>query len=611
MLAQSVRIAVLLGIIYCLLSRATCQQVKNPSDTTVVITPVTTVESTPITVGSTPITGDGIGVTTVGTTAITGDGTGVTTVGTTAITGDGTGVTTVGTTAITGDGTGVTTVGSTPITGDGTGVTTVGSTPVTGDGTRVTTVGTTAITGDGTGVTTVGSTPVTGDGTGVTTVGTTAITGDGTGVTTVGSTPVTGDGTGVTTVGTTAITGDGTGVTTVGSTPVTGDGTGVTTVGTTAITGDGTGVTTVGSTPITENATAVMTSNTTVTTTAVITSTPELNCSMIECGANAICKNTFGSYICECAFDYYRENDTCVAGKTFGGEVTVQKVFTEEMKDETSKERKELHDFITEVFKKNLESFGYKSTIIYNVRKGSVIADVTNTFEEGSKVTESIIAEKVQENFTYITIQGCNSDKCDKGTTADCYQPVHGLAECICKTGFYKNSLTETKCTESCALKCKGVNQHCVQQNGIPVCECRPGYKDNSGTCESCPFGYNGINCEDGYQIAILVTGVVCGVVILILGIVLIYLCVRLRRVEPDEQEQPILGSMSSESHGNSQFPRRIPRIDLGNLTNGSSNYYQSDSNKFDYYSRQAPWNELSEFHQRDSYPNRKYDYRR
>ncbi|XP_072903626.1 uncharacterized protein [Hemitrygon akajei] len=604
MLAQSVRIAVLLGIIYCLLSRATCQQVKNPSDTTVVITPVTTVESTPITVGSTPITGDGIGVTTVGTTAITGDGTGVTTVGTTAITGDGTGVTTVGTTAITGDGTGVTTVGSTPITGDGTGVTTVGSTPVTGDGTRVTTVGTTAITGDGTGVTTVGSTPVTGDGTGVTTVGTTAITGDGTGVTTVGSTPVTGDGTGVTTVGTTAITGDGTGVTTVGSTPVTGDGTGVTTVGTTAITDNGTTLTT-------KNATAVMTSNTTVTTTAVITSTPELNCSMIECGANAICKNTFGSYICECAFDYYRENDTCVAGKTFGGEVTVQKVFTEEMKDETSKERKELHDFITEVFKKNLESFGYKSTIIYNVRKGSVIADVTNTFEEGSKVTESIIAEKVQENFTYITIQGCNSDKCDKGTTADCYQPVHGLAECICKTGFYKNSLTETKCTESCALKCKGVNQHCVQQNGIPVCECRPGYKDNSGTCESCPFGYNGINCEDGYQIAILVTGVVCGVVILILGIVLIYLCVRLRRVEPDEQEQPILGSMSSESHGNSQFPRRIPRIDLGNLTNGSSNYYQSDSNKFDYYSRQAPWNELSEFHQRDSYPNRKYDYRR
>ncbi|XP_059822351.1 mucin-13-like isoform X2 [Hypanus sabinus] len=409
--------------------------------------------------------------------------------------------------------------------------------------------------------------------------------------------------------GSTPTTADGTRSTTAGSTP--------TTVGTTALTADGTRSTIAGSTPTTENGTTlttmvttpVTTGNTTVTTAAVITSTPELGCSMINCGANAICKHTFNGYICECAFNYYRENDTCVAGKTFSGEVTLEQKFTEEMKNEASEERKKLHNFITDAFKKNLGDLGYKSTIIYSVRKGSVIADVTNTFGEDSTVNESIIAGRVQESFKYITIQGCNSDKCNKDT-ADCYQPNHGLAECICKTGFYKISSNETKCTESCALKCKGANQHCVQQNGIPVCECRPGYKDNSGNCESCPFGYNGINCEDGYQIAILVTGVVCGVVILILGIVLIYLCVRLRRNEPDEQEQPILGSMSSESRGNSQFPSKIPRIGLGNLTNGSSNYFQSDSNQFN-YSRRAPWNELSEFHQRDSYPNRNYDYRR
>ncbi|XP_072115887.1 uncharacterized protein [Mobula birostris] len=367
-------------------------------------------------------------------------------------------------------------------------------------------------------------------------------------------------------------------------------------------TDNGTNNMTVATSPTpTENTTAVMT--------AVTTSPTAQSCSSTDCGENAICRPLHSGPKCECAYNLYRENGICVTGKTFGGELTLKEEFQEEMKDVSSKIYQDLLNRVTEVFKESLKGFGYKSTIIYDVRKGSVIMDVTNTFEQNSKVNESDIEKAIQQNFTYSTVQGCKLDNCDQKTTVGCAQPQYGLTECICKEEFYKTSRNDTKCIETCELKCKGKSQHCVPQNGNLVCECQPGYKDNNGSCERCPFGYNGINCEDGYQAAIVATGVVCGVVILILAIVLITLCVRLNRSEPDEQEQPILGSMSRESPGISEFPSKIPRVNLGGPTNrGSLNYLQSESNQYD-YSRPSPWNELSELHQRDSYPNRKYNY--
>ncbi|XP_062908671.1 mucin-13-like [Mobula hypostoma] len=354
----------------------------------------------------------------------------------------------------------------------------------------------------------------------------------------------------------------------------------------------------------TENTTAVMT--------AVTTKPTAQSCSSIDCGENAICRPLHSGPKCECAFNFYRENGTygtCVTGKTYGGEVKLKEEFQEEMKDVTSKIYQDLLHRVTEVFKKSLKKFGYKSTIIYDVRKGSVIIDVTNTFEQNSSVSESDIENAIPKDFTYSTVQGCNLDNCDDKTTVGCAQPQYGLSKCICKEEFYKTSRKDTKCIETCELMCKGKNQHCVPRNGILVCECQPGYKDNNGICERCPFGYNGINCEDGYQAAIVATGVVCGVVILILAIVLITLCVRLKRSEPDEQEQPILGSMSRGSLDRSEFPSKIPRVNLGGPTNrGSLNYLQSDPNQYD-YSRPSPWNELSELHQKDSNPNRKYVY--
>ncbi|XP_051884989.1 mucin-13-like isoform X20 [Pristis pectinata] len=352
----------------------------------------------------------------------------------------------------------------------------------------------------------------------------------------------------------------------------------------------------------TENATATMSPITTAMT------TPNTGC-IVDCGENGRCVKIFHGYICECAFGFYNENNTCVKGKTFGGELTIEEVFKEEMNDKASKEHEKLLNKITGIFSETLKDHGYKSTVIINVRKGSVITDVTNTFNSSSSVTESVIVEALSKSYKYKPVYGCHKKQCDSSTTVHCHQPDYGLAECVCKYGFYKISQNETKCIESCDFKCKGKNQHCVPQAETHdvVCECQSGYKNNSGICESCPFGYNGINCEDGYELAITVTAIVCGVLILALVIALGYTWLR-KRTESDEQKTPLVRSEPQQSFHmvsrNSRAQNRIPRVhlsqdDIDYDTNSKPSPWSSrDNDEADYF-HQRPWNEIAEYNRK------------
>ncbi|XP_055493684.1 mucin-13-like [Leucoraja erinacea] len=258
-------------------------------------------------------------------------------------------------------------------------------------------------------------------------------------------------------------------------------------------------------------------------------------------------------------------------------------------------------------FSEKLKDYDYRSTVIINARKGSIITDVTNTFGSESKVNESVIENAVSKNYKYQTVPGCNLDKCDK-ISSFCVQPSFGLPECSCKQGFYKNTQYDMKCLETCKSKCKGENQLCVPEAGSNgfVCECQPGYQNNNGKCDSCPYGYAGRNCEDGYLLAIIVTGVVAAVVILALGISLACTYVRMTRAESDEQEQHLINSDSEKVNGVSGQPHRIPRVNL------ALNHVYQNAN-----SQSAPWSRTQpdegDFAQRswDRFQNQdqKYDY--
>ncbi|XP_067842875.1 mucin-13-like isoform X2 [Heptranchias perlo] len=190
-----------------------------------------------------------------------------------------------------------------------------------------------------------------------------------------------------------------------------------------------------------------------------------------------------------------------------------------------------------------------------------------------------------------------------------------------------------TTIADPCHNTCKKKNTQCVQRDTAEgfVCECQPGYQDKKGDCESCPFGYGGIECKDGFELGIVVIGVIAGVLLLGMTIGLIFTCLRLKRIENDEQEELLTRSMEKEMRvqrsGKSGPPLKIPRANIfpdgSNQMMGSrplpSDQPQSQSyyDEVD-YSRQSNsndgwkgWNEMNNFNNGFQNPAMEYEYDR
>ncbi|XP_078085300.1 mucin-13-like [Mustelus asterias] len=319
------------------------------------------------------------------------------------------------------------------------------------------------------------------------------------------------------------------------------------------------------------------TSNTTEPNTTSISVTTEPTtagsiCSSNPCKGNARCVELIRNYTCECEFGlYYDDDKSCKKGQTFGGELTILITFDESMKDTKSEIFAELRSNITSFFERTFAHIqGYQTTLILDVRKGSVITTVTHTFTSNATVSDELIKRVVADAtqgdsyYSYVAKPGCQEKKCDKGTTAHCFQPPWGiLVDCICKVGFYKLNPSATTCKDSCQFACNGMNQYFVRQdNGECKCKCDAGYKLNNRECESCPFGFSGEDCNDGFKLSTLVIGIVAGVLSLSLSIGLIYACTRLKRVENVECEQLLEQPMA-----------KIPRVGRNRAMIGNSPY--------------------------------------
>ncbi|XP_059503344.1 mucin-13-like isoform X2 [Stegostoma tigrinum] len=326
------------------------------------------------------------------------------------------------------------------------------------------------------------------------------------------------------------------------------------------------------------------------------TTPPAHRCIQNSCGDGATCVEIHQGYFCECNYNYYYEetNRTCVKGQSFGAELTLNMEFVQAMTNKTSIEYKELLDNVTSFFNESLFSIGgYKTTLILEVRKGSVITVVSNTFTENADVNETKIENAVKTDgfYSFKTMAACGSKKCDQDTTINCYQPLKGgLAECVCKAGFYKPNRYDTKCQDSCNTQCHRINEYTVREGDKCICKCQPGYKRRNNECESCPFGYGGIDCMDGFQVSTIVIGVLAGVVIISMTIGLIYACMRLKHTKHDEH-RPLVKETEGENL------TTIPRINLSRLA----------TSDYDENSHQRKWNAYENPSMETDYNRRRY----
>ncbi|XP_048455181.1 mucin-13-like [Rhincodon typus] len=265
------------------------------------------------------------------------------------------------------------------------------------------------------------------------------------------------------------------------------------------------------------------------------------HCTSNSCGDLATCVENFEGYFCECDYNYYYNdtNNTCVKGQSFGAELTLKMEFVQAMTNKTSKEYMELEKNVTSFFTDSFSSIeGYRKTLILEVRKGSVITTVSNTFTETADVNETAIENAVKKSEFYV----------------------------------FKNS---------CNTQCKGINEYIVREDNKCSCKCQAGYKRRNNECESCPFGYGGIDCKDAFQLSTVVIGVIAGVVIISMTIGLIYACARLKHIKIDEH-QPLVMETKGENL------TKIPRVNLGSKTMMMNKLATRD---YDERSHQEDWN--------------------
>ncbi|XP_043549893.1 mucin-13-like isoform X2 [Chiloscyllium plagiosum] len=331
------------------------------------------------------------------------------------------------------------------------------------------------------------------------------------------------------------------------------------------------------------------------------TSPPVHSCASSPCRDNATCVEIFQSYTCDCDFNFYYDytDDSCKEGKSFGGELTMKIEFDPAMTNKKSEVYMALEKNVTNIFNKSFSNIeGYEETKILEVRKGSVITTLFNTFTMSAQVNESMIQEAMENNgfYSFTSVYGCNLKKCDPYTTISCYQPPHGLAVCICRDGFFRNERYDTKCQESCIAQCKGENEYLVRDGDKCDCKCQAGYKRRDDKCESCPFGYGGIDCNDAFQLSTVVIGVIAGVIIISMTIGLIYTSIRLKDAKYDEG-QPLVNEAKEGS------PTMIPRINMGNNPMMMNSLTRDNDEK----SYQKGWNTYDNPTMENEYSRKRY----
>ncbi|XP_059892514.1 mucin-13-like isoform X6 [Gadus macrocephalus] len=254
-----------------------------------------------------------------------------------------------------------------------------------------------------------------------------------------------------------------------------------------------------------------------VTTAPPSTSDP---CNKNPCGGGSTCQRRFNeTYTCLCLVGMnYDENERqCADAKVFPGKLELLLPWDKQLKIKTSECFKKQSEYIIAMLNKTFKDLDVtylKSTVLefnpsesveMNLRKNkNTTATVENLFQLSSNANDSWVRDtvlKAIENDTLIAsfnaINLCDRNACDKATT-NCKTGDEGSFNCSCVPGYLASKFSTRACF------------------ACPSGE-RP-YNDTH--CYPCAFGKSGFNCEESWQLALVIVGSVLGGLLFLMAIV-------------------------------------------------------------------------------------------
>eukprot|EP00075_Anas_platyrhynchos_P027513 XP_027316766.1 mucin-13 isoform X5 [Anas platyrhynchos] len=324
----------------------------------------------------------------------------------------------------------------------------------------------------------------------------------------------------------------------------------------------------------TTNATEGNITTTTVTPAATTPTKPSSDpCKPNPCGTNsAKCISLHSDYVCECPYGFYYDSSTCYPGKIFPGTITLAGTYPKDIETVNSSLYQQMSENLTAFFEAAFNLTDYKQTVIVKVHvttgntrseNSGVSITVMNIFEKNTNettetVTGLIMAEANRSNSTYLysNTSHCAVFDCDSATT-ECQESEY--PECKCKDGLSKTAWDDRSCSD-CSSDCSANNnKYCAKANGVPRCYCMTNFKEEGEKCVSCPVGYSGQNCENNFELILIIVGTVLGAIILCLVVAVSVVSVRAKHSKDPEKK-----SLIKPGHSNpdtSSETRIFPRV--------------------------------------------------
>ncbi|KAM4531330.1 uncharacterized protein PAE49_023542 isoform 2-T2 [Odontesthes bonariensis] len=269
---------------------------------------------------------------------------------------------------------------------------------------------------------------------------------------------------------------------------------------------------------------------------------PVIVCPAFPCPLRSVCLNG----TCQCLTGGYLLNGLCAPAQVFPGTLHVGSLtFEDEMANRSSgifqRTAADISAALGEVLKNQP---GYIRTDVVELRSGSVVATVNNIFEN-TDATEESVGEIIKaasststgllSNTTFTSTRLCEQEPqpCDV-STSKCTN-VNGRPVCACAEGYVSNVYSDSSCRA-----------------------CPSGQKAVGETCQPCPFGYAGFNCNDGALLAVVIVSCVLGGILLILVLALLIYCCwrRCSESKPDCSRSPY-----SSEDSNKPWPTAISPI--------------------------------------------------
>ncbi|XP_061822213.1 mucin-13b [Nerophis lumbriciformis] len=331
-------------------------------------------------------------------------------------------------------------------------------------------------------------------------------------------------------------------------------------------------------------------------------------CDSHPCGPGSTCEARVNeTFVCLCRAGEFYNGYGCQSAQVFPGQLQVPSLtYVEEMATKTSDAFADAANQITEQLRCSFRDIsGHISSNVLELKRlenkrsnsSGVNAAVelfflvtlpitTQTFDDvmanASKCVNCILA-----NSTFSKSDLCLKNPCQKETSL--CSAEKGFLKCACAEGYIETDFSERMCVA-----------------------CPSGQKPNgSQHCMDCPYGQSGFNCNEKWQLALVVVGSVLGGLLLISTIVLIVMsCKSTKKTSkkhkrsnaeenqklghsyndkhplvdsPPANRQPPPVKTESADHGLKPFPSggvpRIPRATASTAWDNGTNLEMTQSN--------------------------------